>query len=216
MQQYLRGEIEPMRRLAREKAEAMRKSSDGARVYAESNHCFIKGFGWFLPEHIPQEKIGVVILRRDKAKIAESTLRIGCNPTEALGKDWIMTPEMDSPFIEPPRLLVSPKMTYKLVIGIKFLCRVVRALARRIFRVHLECYPQWIKDYEYRCVEWYVDETNAQAARYQERFPNITYFEANVDDLNSIEKVERMIAHFGLEAGESLRSVVGVATNLKR
>ena len=57
--------------------EIHKKSKNGRKVYCETNHSFIKGWGYLLPDaYIPQEEIGVIILRRDIDKTAYSLIRV--------------------------------------------------------------------------------------------------------------------------------------------
>lgn len=100
MYRYALGELEPMRKAVREKVEAIKKKGESL-LYVEINHCFIKGFGWFIPQYFPEENIGVIFLKRERSKIAESLMRVGASPLDKLGRKWISTPEMKEPLVPP-------------------------------------------------------------------------------------------------------------------
>lgn len=215
MRRYARGHTGAMKAVAQQKAEIVRNVKRHSRLYVETNHCFIKGFGWFIPELLGEEKIGVIILKRDEPEIVTSMLRINCSPLVPYGRQWITTPDKSNPLVTPPRLLFSARTTYLIARIVKFLFRGTRFLARHVFRTRIHD-PRWLTDYELECVRWYVRETAAQAEAFKRRFPRIKCYEVDIDDLNSLEHVRAMLAHFGCEAKESLSEAVGNPTNLKR
>ena len=214
MRRYLRGEESPMRELTQRKVKAIEQVKDDGQVYAETNHCFIKGFGWLLPEFVPQEKIGVIILKRDEAKIAQSLLRVGCSPLVSGGRDWISTPEMALPLVEPPKRLGSSRAAYHVARVIKFPFRALDFFVYKLCGKRLG-YPTWLTKYELDCLAWYVRETYARAELFKQTFPQITYVEVSIEDLNSLESVQAMLGQLGLEGQATLKDVVGKPTNLK-
>jgi hypothetical protein len=199
-----------MKRIAETKARLIKELMRDCQVYFESNHCFIKGFGWFLSQHLPEDRMGVIILKRDKSKIAPSYLKIGCSPLSIKGRRWVITPEMKHPLVKPP----TTPTTYQCARVAKAMSGIVRYLVRKIFRKRLPD-PQWLIDYELKCLMWSVEETHAQAEAFKKQFPAIKYYEVNIEDLNSLESVERMFAFFGCTGTETLSQVVGKPTNLK-
>ena len=214
MRRFARGDRGAMRQFTATKVEAIRKARGGCRSYVETNHCFIKGFGWFIPEHIPEEKLGVVILKRDHGSIVDSVLRTGYSPLTGKGREWISTPEMHSPLVSPPRKLLPPRATYACA---RFASVVIRrkgskkgAASNQVPR-----YPKWVAEYERECTRWYVEEIHAKAEAFKQRYPRVTYFEAEVDDLNNLDSVRKLLATFGLIEKETLQTVVGKPTNLK-
>lgn len=215
MRNFSQGYLEPMRKCSQEKVEVIKEQKLGCQVYVETNHCFIKEFGWFVPQYIPEASIGVIILKRDKIRVAQSLLRIGCSPLVPLGRDWISTPDMRDPLVTPPRRIFSPKATYQCVRFVRFFLRGSRALIRKIFRQNLP-YPKWLINYELDCLKWYVEETYEKAEVFRKRYPGIKYFEVDIEDLNSFERVQEMLSYFGCSCKESLIDIVGNPTNLKR
>lgn len=214
MRSYAQGDIEPMKQVAHEKVKIIKKFERDYRVYAETNHCFIKGFGWFLPQYLPEERIGVLILKRDKSEIAKSFMRIYCSPLRPFGRDWVSTPDMKNPLMPPPAILLSPKVTYHFARLVKLLIGGVRFVLRKAFQQELS-YPKWLTNYELEALKWYVDETYARGEAFKRKYRKIKYYEVNIKDLNSMEAVERMLTYFGLTAKDSLNDIVGKPTNLK-
>lgn len=214
MNRYLQGDVESMRRLTQEKVEVIKEAKRNYQLYAETNHCFIKGFGWFIPQHLPEDNIGVIILKREKYKIAQSLLRTGCSPFCRFGRDWIITPDIKDSLVSLPKKLVFPRTMYQYTRLIKFLFRSNRFFVRKVFRQELK-YPQWLINYELECLKWYVEETYAKAEAFKQQYPRIKYYEVDIEDLNSLESVQQMLAYFGYSGKESLIDVVGKPTNLK-
>ena len=216
MYRYSQGDLESMRKFSQEKAKIINELKGDDQVYVETNHCFIKGFGWFIPQYLPEETIGVIIIKRDKSKISESFLRINSSPLDKLGREWISRPNMKDPLVTPPRRLISPGATYQCARFIKsFLLRLPRFFVRKILRKEFK-YPQWLINYELECLEWYVDETNAKAEAFKKKYPKIKYYETSLENLNSLESIQQMLTYFGCSGKESLIDIIGNPTNLKQ
>ena len=217
MRRYARGHFKAMKEVAAKKVNVINELKRDCQIYFESNHCFINGFGWFIPQYLPEEQIGVIILKRDKLKIAKSTLRIGSSPLNSYGRDWISTPDMKAPLVKPP----TTPFKYQCARFTKLALRIVLRICRSFFNIKT-CekyfhYPiQWFINYEMECVKWYVDETYAKAEAYKRQFPAIKYYEVDIEDLNSLESVQKMIAYFGCSGEDSLKDVVGKPINLRQ
>jgi hypothetical protein len=209
MQVFLKGNPGPMTALMPEKVEAIKRDKGEASLYAETNHCFIKGFGWLLPEHIPQEEIGVVIIKREKEKIVNSYYKIGCFPLSSFGRNYLMTPLMKDPICKisrADRLLYWPYA---------HLARFIRH--RWIQKIAPLRVPAFIKNYEFRALDWYVEETQAQGEKFKTTFPNIKTFETTTEQLNDMKVIEAMFETFGFEIHfkDSVKEVLGVPQNQK-
>jgi len=195
-----------MKRLMDQKISEIKRLS-GKSCYAETNHCFIKGFGWLIPEYIPSNQIGVIILKRDKKKVINSFMRLGHSPLTPHGRVWYMTPEMKHPLAAPPSFWGSVKGYYHMVRYINYL------LFYKGVNKELSHEPEWIKDYAWRLMDWYIDEVYRWADVYKQTFPNIRYFETDVNYLNRTDGVQTMLEYFGLSADDKIVHHVGRRSN---
>lgn len=215
MRQYAKGRPGPIQAVAREKARKIKDILEHNNLYVETNHCFIKGFGWFMPEHFTEERLGVIILKRSKPKVVASYMRVGTSPLNWMGRLWITTPEVRNPLVKPPAFILPPRATYHAARALRFAFSRVGALWGKLFRSQRGL-PRWLNRYELDCLKWYVDETAAQAEAFQNRFQRIRYYEVDVESLDNLGNVHQMLEHFGCERTESLADIVGKATNLKQ
>jgi hypothetical protein len=142
--------------------------------------------------------------------IAKSTLRIGCSPLVPYGKEWIIAPDKQIPLIKPPTTWAQ----YQLACAVKLVYRLVRFLGRNLVGWQVD-FPAFLREYELRCIHWYVEETYAMAEIFKSLYPGIKYYEVDICDLNSLEEVCQMLAYFGCAAKEGLRDVVGKSINQK-
>lgn len=111
MFEFLQGKPAWMRQLAQDKANVIKAMSHGCAAYAETNHCFIKGFGWFMPGLLGEENLTIITLYREKNKVINSFLRNNTLPVSRLGHDWLFTPDAHSPIPKPgcdPRIDPRP------------------------------------------------------------------------------------------------------------
>jgi len=214
MRRYAAGDDGPMRAIASAKSAAIRDALRGADVYCESNHCFIKGFGWFMPHLLPEAEIGVIHLTRARERIVSSQMRIGCSPLTSLGREWVTTPDKRRPLVPPPAVLGAPRLTY---VAARLVHRWLDESAAG--GADSGAWSTWrhtLREYELACLRWYVDETNALADYFRTRFPAVSYVKADVDDLNSLDAVRSLLDVFGCQAAESISDCVGRPTNLMR
>ena len=106
MRAFNEGKPEAMEALMpRKVAQIQKKRGDPSKVYCETNHSFIKGWGYLLPDrYIPQEEIGVVILRRNPEKVIHSLLRVRSVPgVSEWSRTWYLTPHARENFSAPRR-----------------------------------------------------------------------------------------------------------------
>lgn len=208
MRDFLSGNDQPMRSLMPAKIAQIERTRGGSQ-YIETNHCFIKGFGWFIPEHIPQEQIGIVILRREKSKVVDSLWRIGTTPLTKRGRDWLIEPRRKNPILSPPSLWWNPAYTLAAM-------RLALPYRSKQWCQHLRlAVPGWIERYEKQVLGWYVDETYALGEAYQKKFPRIRYYPVTVEELNDPAKVKDMLDFFGTRYSTGIEEIIGRPTNLK-
>ena len=205
MREYLKGLREPVQRQMPEKIAKINSSS--GTLYSDTSHIFIKSFGWEIPEYISQEEIGVIILKRDKDEVAESTHRTQSGPFNDLGRDWIIVPNGNN-ILKPP---LNP-LQYKLF-------RIILKIMWKIKRNSgYKRYPSYFKKHSIKLIKWYYEETYALAEKYKKDFPKITYVEVTLTELNSFEGFEKIIQTFKLEEfydREKINDIIGKPINLK-
>lgn len=213
MREYLRGNPEPIKALMAAKLNSIETIKADAKVYVETNHCFIKGFGWLLPECLRQEDIGVIILKRDKHKIAESLLRVGCSPFNRVGRDWIITPEA-SQHLFPLSMDVSEPRARNYLYEL-LLKTVFRSGLVKLWTSNQTQKPLFLVRYELAMLEWYVDVTMKLGELYRQRFSRIRFVETELNELNQLADFQRILNVFGLQAKPSIQQTIGKRTNPK-
>lgn len=206
MREYLKGNFELIQKLMPDKISKINSHSGG--LYSDTTHVFIKSFGWEIPKYIPQEEIGVIILKRDINKVAESTHRTQSGPFNDLGRDWIICPTNNS-------IIPSPMG----VLEYKFNRLFLKILWRVKGNSGYKKYPSYFKKKSIKLIKWYYNETYALGKKYQEKFPNITYVEVQLNELNTIEGFEKIIGAFDLQEiydESKLLDIIGKPVNLKK
>lgn len=106
MRQFNRGDASELEALVPLKLQAIRqKLSDEKTIYCETNHSYIKGWGTLLPDaYIPQEEIGVIILRRNLEDTIRSFLRVHEAPgISEWSRTWYLEPDAPSNLSHPPK-----------------------------------------------------------------------------------------------------------------
>ncbi len=206
MRDYLKGNKAPIQELMSRKM-AKIYSHTGV-LYSDTTHVFIKSFGWEIPKYIPQEEIGIIILKRDIDKVAESTHRTQSGPFNDLGRDWIIYPNGKN-IIHPP---LSESM-YRLL---RFSLKIYWKLKGN---TGYKKYPLFFKKQSIKLIKWYYHETYALAEKYKSTFPNIHFIEIQLEEINSLEGFEKIISAFELypfynrnKTGE----LIGKPVNFKR
>lgn len=104
MQKFNAGDDSELRKLMPLKMREIRKKSKNERkIYCETNHSFIKGWGYLIPDvYVPQEEIGVIILRRDVDKTAYSLLRVHDVPgASEWARTWLLSPNSPRNLSQP-------------------------------------------------------------------------------------------------------------------
>ena len=206
MRNYLQGNREYIQKLMPDKIS--RINSHSGSLYSDTSHIFIKSFGWEIPKYIPQDEIGIIILKRDIDKVAESTHRTQSGPFNDLGRDWVISP-YDNSIISSPLSVLEYKL-HRLFL--KILWRIKGNSGHK-------WYPAYFKKQSIKLIKWYYYETYALAEKYQKEFPNIKYVEVQLNELNSIDGFEKIVSAFNLQEyynRDKLINIIGKAVNLKK
>jgi hypothetical protein len=176
MQRFNEGDETALRALMPLKlAEIRKKSCNDRKIYCETNHSFIKGWGFLVPEAIPQEEIGVIVLRRPAEQVVHSHLRVRNVPgTTRWSRTWVLTPGAARDQLPPPD-----------------------------------------RDDHFALCRWYVEEVERRAQAYKNQFPDITYLECDLSQLNDRRFVGELFDRFGLIASPRLDEAVGRPLNAR-
>ncbi len=215
MRAFLAGDPGPLEALMPHKVAAIERAlaAARARIYVETNHCFIKGFGWLLPRYLPEAELGVIRLRRDPEKIKASLSRVLCTPFLPPGDQWMITPAARPHYTPLPAEFAFPMARFH---AYRIASRTVLrpGIVRRVTRGAMQVIPP-IRRYEQALIDWYIAEVEARWQAFRQQFPRITTVEVDVDDLNTRAGVAAMMAPFGLAPAASIAGVLGQATNTK-
>jgi hypothetical protein len=206
MAEFLQGNPLKMREKMEEKINTINSSFD-KKYYIETNHTFIKGFGWLIPSYIAHENIGVILLKRNSEEIIKSLYRINCSPLTYKGFNWIMNPVMKNPI---NKVSNYDKLKYRILFFISGLSKSKKKSFSKRLKV--------VKKFELKFLEWYVKETYAQANKFKNEFPKIKIYETTVEKLNDVQEFQKMFDFFGLDflPKESFYEKVNEKTNLKK
>lgn len=205
MREYLTGNKKAVQQKMKKKYEIIERSRKN--IYVDTTHVFIKSFGWELPKYIPQENIGVIILKRDIQKIMKSTHRTQSGPLNELGRDWIIGPHKNA--------VTKPPVNRYLYEFYRLILRVYWKITKQKGPKH---YPDFFRRQSLKLIEWYYQETYALGEKFQQKFPDITYVEADLESLNDYEGFEVLINKFRLQKlykKERLKNIIGTPVNLK-
>jgi hypothetical protein len=83
----------------------------------------------------------------------------------------------------------------------------------------IKSYPKFFEKKSEALLKWYYDETYALSEKFKKDFPQITYINVTLEELNTIEGFTRIIDRFNLREIcdlEKIKPIIGKAKNLKR
>jgi hypothetical protein len=210
MRDYWNGKTAQMTTLADIKINKIHESVSEDKSYVETNHCFLKGFGWCMAESLPSNEVGIIILKRDRTKILQSFLKMDCTPITGFGRNWIYNPMMKNMLTDSGIRWTH----YQLMRLIKLLYRMLRRVSRMLLNSNPD-FPAWLTEFELRCLEWYVAEHEAQTRKFISKYPEIRYYEVFLEELQSEDRINEMFAYFGIHDTVP-NEIIGTATNRRR
>ena len=208
MQEYLKGNFELMQTEIPKKIEVIKNFKEN--IYIDTSHLFIKGFGWEIPKYINQEEIGIIILKRDRKKVVDSTMKVHSGPFSYFGRKWIITPRRKN--------IVHPPIRYNHYILYYLLLKFFWILIGKNKTIK-KVYPSYFKKISKKLLYWYIDETEALCQKYMIKFDRIKYVEVNLEDLNNFEGVIKIADAFDLSKSfnqECLKHKLGKFINEKK
>ncbi len=208
MRFYLNGNKTPLLKQLPIKLEKIRNNPTG--IYADTTHIFIKSFGWELPKFIPQDEIGVIILKRQQEEVVKSTHRIHSGPFTFLGRKWIIVPYKNC--------LIKSPLDYNIYLASRYILKLYW-LFKGQYNSTEKNYPKFYERKSKQLLKWYYQETYALGEKYKLTYPHINYVEVTLDEINTINGFEKIIKAFNLQDHynvEKLKPVLGIARNLKK
>lgn len=207
MRAYLNGKVQPLQSEMPMKVERIQETS--SKLYVDTTHIYIKSFGWELPKYLPEQEIGVVVLKRKKEEVIKSTLRVGSGPFSFLGRKWILYPYR--------KAVIKPPISRQLFWCIRVYLKIKSTFIATFGLVERE-HPKWLEKLSVKLVDWYYEETYALGEQYKVKYPKIKYVHISLDEINTKEGFEKIVDGFGLWSyynPESLQNILGERKNLK-
>lgn len=211
MRRFLKGHTKEMVDRMPEKVEQITAVKGDSPLYVETNHCFIKGFGWLIPNYIPQEKIAVIILKRPIKEVVNSTYKINSTPL-AGGRNWIITPLKKDILVPLPIKLARLKqLVYRPIFKLFFNERLIKFLTRG-----KEKRIGFIKRYELAIIEWYVQELEAMGEEFRKRFPHILFIDYQTKELSDLSYFMKVVNTINpsLKIDKKIESVYNKKSNI--
>lgn len=207
MQAFLMGDPSPMEKMMDEKIAFMNDSLRQSRYYVETNHCFIKGFGWLLPGRVPESEIGVIVLKREKSLVVDSLYKVNAHPFSTTGEKWIITPQFYRDNITP-----FPKGYSAFLFWFQ---KIKYRLFNRLRKKFNSAIPEDTITFAKSLIGWYVEETYALGEAYKKKFPGVRMVELDLSDLNTVEGFEKVLTVFNIPLvyTQDMNEVIGKKVN---
>ena len=138
---------------------------------------------------------------------------IGCLPLSKGGSEWTLTPAKMNPIVIPPRFLLPGRAGFYLAKSLSSLIKAGRKIFRLIGITPSTAIP--LKKYQIAALHWYVEETKALSKLFQETYPEVSFIEIDVTDLNDPISVDELNRFLGLRPNPDQKDYLGIATNKK-
>ena len=197
---FQKGNADSMRKLVVQKVKQI-KSKNKKLIYSETNHCFIKGFGWFVRDHINPKDIGVIILKRDMDSVVKSYSKRINNPFSYMARKWLLSTNKKLVMNDPPSI-IHRKFDIIFYHSGKFL---PKAFFRFLFFI--------ANDYTKKYFEWYYKETYDMAKEFQKKNTDMKFYECNLEDLNNYENVLYLLEYYNIRPKKSLKKIINKPIN---
>jgi hypothetical protein len=203
MRAWLQGQPQAMRSLTPAKWQAIQQAKGTKSVYLEANHCFIKGFGWELMQYLPQDEVLVLVLKRERAPVVNSLLRIRCHPLNSFGADWLICPARQG------IANVGP-LSYLLFRLLRWFDYYYIRLSYKYFARRL---PDLLIGYKRYWLGRYYDWTYALGAQFQQQYPCVHYREVQLHQLNDADWLRNFCTELNLPYTHDMARKIGQKVN---
>ncbi len=205
MRRWLKEDRVMMRELIAGKLSSIQQLKGEKPVYLETNHCFIKGFGWELMEHLPAEKVLVLVLKRNRQEVVDSLYRIKCTPLNRFGSEWLIQPARKGiAGVSAPGFVFFRCMYF----FDYWYTRVNNRLGKRL--------PDFLKTYKMNLLKRYYHFTYRLGERFFEKFGRVNRMDISLGDLNNPEWVEAFCKQLGIAFTPAMQEKLGKRVNEKR
>lgn len=198
-----------MRKAVFEKKSVIERAAFGKSLYVETNHCFIKGFGWELMPLLPQEQITVVVLERPAPEVAQSFYRIGVSPLGKRGHHWLISPQPDT---IAGAVWKMDRAAWQKFERAKTFSRLYDGVNRKLGRL----FPDPMQGYKMTLLQDYVAHIRQLTDRFFETFPQVTRIDATLPQLNQPDFVAALCEKLGVPFTKAMESKVGVKKNERK
>jgi len=193
MQEYQLGNTKAFDSRMGEKTAKIETVLKSGSAYFESNHYFIKGFGWEILSRLEDKKVGILSIHRDPEKIVNSYHSIG---TSILGRGAYRH------LIHPFATLVEGNFeSNKLWFWIKIsVMRLITVIYNIPFFLGIWKRKKWnlFSGFQKRYLRWYFEKYQELQARFKSKHPNLVYVEIDLDTMSEEEMIGALQKGFDL------------------
>ena len=210
MSNYINNKANNIKNCSDEKLEIINKTIENSnKIYAETNHYFIKGFGWELMKKLDQKEVGIILINRSQEKIAKSWISKGTSILGRGGKNFLLLPVKNSE-IDINNYIKG--FSWKFII-MKFYYRVLN-LPYVLSLVNKRRVTKLIHDFEYNYNLYYVAEVKRLEKQFFEKYSEVTICRLDLENTTQNEKIETLKSCFDL--GEFDANLTTIKMNSSR
>ena len=194
MKNYQLGNTDAFRSLLRLKVEKIQAVLERGHIYFESNHYFIKGFGWEIVKKLPQESIGIVIIKRNSNDIINSFFMIGVS---ILGNGAVM--HLINPFSQ---MVSEPFYKNKFLFSIKLFAMRLVVLAYNIpffFRLRKRKNLNIFEKFQKKYLKWYIEQYEYLKQKFIAEYPELFYLEIDINAMTDDEIISLFQEKFAFQ-----------------
>jgi len=195
MKRYQLGDSHAFDGLLELKMKKIRESLQKKDIYFESNHYFIKGFGWELMKQLKNEgvEIGIVVLNRDSNKIINSFYKIGTSLIGKGAENHLIHPQ--AKIAKEPFFKNAPIdwMKLSLMRGTTVIYNLPYYLGLRK-RKSFSPFEGFQKEY----LAWYIEQHYYLMEQFKNTYPELRYLEIDIE-MDQAELLALMHTTFGMD-----------------
>jgi hypothetical protein len=205
MRAWLKGNPLPMQQALLPKLKVIKHTNVNNRLYVETNHAFIKGYGWEVMKFLPEEEVAVIVLERDAAEIAKSFYRIGVNPLNQRGADSLITPCKQGIWVMGEKELSRYKRN-----------RIFARLFSAVNSVFGRKLPDPLKAYKLELLETYARLVQQLTEDFFIKHPSVTRVNATMEELKNTDFVKSLCHTIGVSYTKGMEEKIIAKANEKK